>query len=82
LVRAKAVFLPPVAVKCYNRSRTVLVHHIAYHHGWWFTISLNKFMKNIKFISLKNLFRDEVRSEPTVSLNNSLELLALSTKIG
>lgn len=39
-------------------------------------------MKNIKFISLFNLFRDEQRSEPTVSLNNSLELLALSTKLG
>jgi len=39
-------------------------------------------MKNIKFISLKNLFRDEVRSEPMVSLNNSIELLALATKLG
>lgn len=39
-------------------------------------------MKNIKFISLKNLFRDEHISEPTVSLNNSIELLALSTRLG
>jgi hypothetical protein len=39
-------------------------------------------MKNIKFISLKNLFRDEVRSEPTVSLNNSIELLALASRLG
>jgi hypothetical protein len=39
-------------------------------------------MKNIKFISIKNLFRDEVRSEPMVSLDNSIELLALATKLG
>jgi hypothetical protein len=39
-------------------------------------------MKNIKFISLSNLFRDNVVSEPMVSLNNSIELLALSTKLG
>jgi hypothetical protein len=44
--------------------------------------SINNSMKNIKFISLKNLFRDEVRSEPTVSLNNSVELLALASKLG
>jgi len=39
-------------------------------------------MKNIKFISLRNLFRDNKISEPMVSLNNSLELLALSSQIG
>jgi hypothetical protein len=39
-------------------------------------------MKNIKFISLQSLFKDGIRSEPTVSLNNSLELLALATKLG
>lgn len=39
-------------------------------------------MKNIKFISLRNLFRDNRISEPMVSLNNSLELLALSSQLG
>jgi hypothetical protein len=40
-------------------------------------------MKNIKrFISLQSLFKDGIRSEPTVSLNDSLELLALATQLG
>lgn len=39
-------------------------------------------MKNIKFISLTNLFRDNVSSESMVSLNNSFELLALSSRLG
>lgn len=39
-------------------------------------------MKNIKFISLTNLFRDNKISEPMVSLDNSLELLALSSQLG
>jgi hypothetical protein len=39
-------------------------------------------MTKIKFLSLKNLFRDEQRSEPMVSLNNSIELLALASKLG
>jgi len=39
-------------------------------------------MKNIKFISLRDLFRDTIKSEPMVSLNNSIELLALSSRLG
>jgi hypothetical protein len=38
--------------------------------------------KYVKYISLSNLYRDEVKTEPTVSLNNGIELLALCSNLG
>jgi len=80
---AKAVFLLPVPiVNRYNGNRSSFFY-IANPPGLVvYNKTLIETMKNIKFISLKNLFRDEVRSEPMVSLNNSIELLALASKLG
>lgn len=39
-------------------------------------------MKNIKFISLKTMFSDYLVNEKLISLNNSIELLALFRRLG
>lgn len=39
--------------------------------------TLIKIMKNIKYISIKNLFKDLTKSESMISLANSIELAAL-----